>query len=109
MAQVRHFAMIHTDDQWRRVAHDNTSLQVEEGVVQLAWELDERDELDAERHPGTGGRCDRVVGIRDPGRGGVHRVPGSEQWRDPHLHELGNQAHGAKRVDRRDRDACSQQ
>jgi phage tail-like protein len=45
MAQDRDFAMIHSVDQWRRVAHENTALQVEAGSVQLAWEIEER--LDA--------------------------------------------------------------
>lgn len=31
------FAMIHGSDLWYRVAHDNTSIATEEGVVQLAW------------------------------------------------------------------------
>ena len=40
MAQLANFAMVHTLDQWRRVAHQNTSLEETEdnfGVAQLAW------------------------------------------------------------------------
>ena len=36
------FVMVHTEDQWRRAAHDNTSLAVDRGIVQLAWELEDR-------------------------------------------------------------------
>lgn len=47
MAQPN-FAMIHTEDQWRRVAHQNTSLAAEKGVVQLAWEMEARAEIPAD-------------------------------------------------------------
>jgi phage tail-like protein len=38
------FAMIHTEDQWIRASHENTSLDVENGVLQLAWVMEERAE-----------------------------------------------------------------
>lgn len=41
MSAIRNFAAIQTVDQWRRAAHENTALQVESGVVQLAWEIEE--------------------------------------------------------------------
>lgn len=44
MAAPSPFAMIHTLDQWRRVAHDNTALAQDgalHGVVQLNWRDDE--------------------------------------------------------------------
>ncbi len=45
MAGLSPFAMVHSLDQWRRVAHENTALeQIGEnhGQVQLSWLLDER-------------------------------------------------------------------
>ena len=41
MAAIRDFASIQNVDQWRRAAHQDTALQVEAGVVQLAWEIEE--------------------------------------------------------------------
>lgn len=34
------FAMIHSPDQWHRAAFQDTTFDVDRGVVQLAWELD---------------------------------------------------------------------
>lgn len=45
MAGLTAFSMVHTLDQWRRVAHHNTALEQDGehmGVVQLAWIPDER-------------------------------------------------------------------
>ncbi len=39
----RPFALIHTEDQWRRVAHEGTTLQPGTGVVELAWSQPEPD------------------------------------------------------------------
>ncbi|MBK7823656.1 phage tail protein [Nannocystis sp.] len=33
----RPFALLHTEDQWRRAAHDGTTLQPGTGAVELAW------------------------------------------------------------------------
>ncbi|NOY61979.1 MAG: hypothetical protein GXP10_02285, partial [Gammaproteobacteria bacterium] len=41
MAANGQFAMIQGADQWRRVAHEQTALDVDLGVVQLAWQMDE--------------------------------------------------------------------
>lgn len=55
MATPAPFVMLHTLDQWRRAAHVNTALQAEGGdlgVLQLAWQLDERsDAPDGTRPP----------------------------------------------------------
>lgn len=51
MAKLTPFAMVHSLDQWRRVAHDGTALETLDegrGVVQLAWRLDPPGELDTD-------------------------------------------------------------
>ena len=42
MSQPSDFAMILTTDQWRRSAHEGTALDVESGIVQLAWQWEDR-------------------------------------------------------------------
>jgi len=48
MARISDFAMIHTTDQWNRVAHENTVIEVEKGIVQLAWKEEERNDNGAD-------------------------------------------------------------
>lgn len=51
MARLSPFAMVHSLDQWRRVAHERTALDPlddDTGVVQLAWLMEERTDLPEE-------------------------------------------------------------
>lgn len=41
---LRPFALVHGGDSWSRAAHDQTFLELEEGVVELAWEKPGEDE-----------------------------------------------------------------
>lgn len=40
MAILRDFALIHSADQWSRAAHWQTALDVDKGIVQLAWQTE---------------------------------------------------------------------
>ncbi|MBB3063125.1 phage tail protein I [Microbulbifer rhizosphaerae] len=51
MAALSPFSTLHSLDQWRRAAHENTALEAsgdEFGVVQLAWLPEDRFDLDSE-------------------------------------------------------------
>lgn len=51
MATLSPFVMVHSLDQWRRVAHDGTALETltdERGLVQLAWRPDKRRDLETD-------------------------------------------------------------
>lgn len=51
MAKLSPFVMVHSLDQWRRVAHDGTALETlddERGLVQLAWLPDQRLDLETD-------------------------------------------------------------
>jgi len=56
VSQLSPFSMVHTLDQWRRVAHDNTALEETEtdlAIVQLAWL---RDDLEDTGDQGSAGQ-----------------------------------------------------
>jgi phage tail-like protein len=55
MTILRDFALIHSVDQWSRVAHHQTALDSDKGAVQLAWQTETAVDDDAAELPSLAG------------------------------------------------------